>query len=449
MCACLSLNLPGPTATRPPSILTRRVEAANMATHSTTTGPVTANPVYNGTSKTGIANNHPVGNGELVANVWAENSTVGLLLGRSDVFSGYLQPLKLGRVLLTFDPDPFAAGSATYTQELDLATATVVALVRSGTQQLRISIWSDATALGSGADSLHVTVNATEPVVLTATIDRWRTQFVNQTENAISDSARGPCTRTENWGDAKIPLWPDTIINTSEGVLPAGSAGWYYRNTDAQFAYTLDQQMMSGFAGRVQDPLLGRTSGALVAGGTTFNTTSPDGTTIVSTAGTEHMLTIFTNTAITASAGAWLAALKANASAAPTASASRPKHEAWWAAFWRRSWILMAAAAGAPSSGGSKHVPETDTATGTGTGTSVAAGALSQAYDLTRYLTAIQSRGQLPTPHNGGTVCWGWNGTSHDNPDRRPWGGGYWFQNTRHMYYYALGAGYRPFETRH
>jgi hypothetical protein len=33
------------------------------------------------------------------------------------------------------------------------------------------------------------------------------------------------------------------------------------------------------------------------------------------------------------------------------------------------------------------------------------------------------------------------DGKSHADPDLRPWGGGYWFQNTRHMYWYALGAG--------
>jgi hypothetical protein len=36
---------------------------------------------------------------------------------------------------------------------------------------------------------------------------------------------------------------------------------------------------------------------------------------------------------------------------------------------------------------------------------------------------AIQSRGALPMHHNGGTVTWGWNGSSHEDPDYRSWGG--------------------------
>jgi hypothetical protein len=58
-----------------------------------------------------------------------------------------------------------------------------------------------------------------------------------------------------------------------------------------------------------------------------------------------------------------------------------------------------------------------------------------------RYLGAIQSRGNLAVHFNGGTVAWGWTGSSHANPDNRFWGGGYWFQNTRMLYWYMLGSG--------
>lgn len=40
-----------------------------------------------------------------------------------------------------------------------------------------------------------------------------------------------------------------------------------------------------------------------------------------------------------------------------------------------------------------------------------------------------------------GPPCRYRDGKSHANPDARPWGAGYWFQNTRHMYWYALAAG--------
>jgi hypothetical protein len=96
---------------------------------------------------------------------------------------------------------------------------------------------------------------------------------------------------------------------------------------------------------------------------------------------------------------------RAKASVEPDAALAN--HTSWWAAFWKRSWITMSA----PSEGGSNE-------------TAVVARALSEAYTLNRYLVAIQSRGNLPMHHNGGTVTWGWNGSTHSDPDYRSWGGG-------------------------
>ena len=94
----------------------------------------------------GVADNQPVGNGEVVANVWAENGTLALLLGRSDVFSGFVQPLKLGRVLLSFDPDPFAAASASASASAGAtATATATYTETGGAPAVR---WDRASGTG-------------------------------------------------------------------------------------------------------------------------------------------------------------------------------------------------------------------------------------------------------------------------------------------------------------
>jgi hypothetical protein len=56
----------------------------------------------------------PVGNGEVVGNVYVDgtdNGSLAILLGRSDVFTGAVQPLKLGRVRIRFDPNPFSFAS--------------------------------------------------------------------------------------------------------------------------------------------------------------------------------------------------------------------------------------------------------------------------------------------------------------------------------------------------
>jgi hypothetical protein len=381
--------------------------------------PRSPNPSFHQTSRNGVADNQPVGNGEVVANVWAENSTLGLLLGRSDVFSGFAAPLKLGRVLLNFQPNPFEGKRASYSQVLDLRTATVRAVMQNGEGlSVEVAVWSDINGVEGNANSVHVSVNSSHPVVVTARVDLWRTQFVNQSWTG----ARGPC--------GTIPLWPDTIIPLS-AALPDGQVGWFHRNPVSQYVYTLNQQMLGGLANATQDPLLNRTSGALLVGGSTFTTKNE--TAVVAREGLEHELSILTQTAITRSAGEWIAQLRDGASGMAPAAATRGAHEAWWIAFWERSWIVTA-----PAAVGQRQLARAATSVGN---YSAVTAALSRAYDLTRYLTAIQSRGQLPIHHNGGTVTWGWDGKSHADPDERPWGGGYWFQNTRHLYWYTLGAG--------
>ena len=151
-------------------------------------------------------------------------------------------------------------------------------------------------------------VNASSPVVVTARIDLWRTQFVNQTEGDIDDSARGPCDRGDvagwgGWKAIKVPLWADAVVPRS-AALPAGQVGWFHRNRVSQYSYTLRQQMLGALANRTADPLLNRTSGALLVGGGTFTTIN--GSTIGTTSATQHDLTIVTQTAVTETEAAWL-----------------------------------------------------------------------------------------------------------------------------------------------
>lgn len=340
-------------------------------------GPHSPDPRVNQTASNGVADNQPVGNGEVVGDVWAENGTIGLLLGRSDVFSSSTAPLKLGRVFLSFDPDPFVGQNATYMQALELSTATVRASVVSGVGiRVDVTVWSDINSVGQ-TDAIHIAVNASHPVHVSARVDVWRTQLMNTTWQT-----RGPC--------GFVLMWPDTIIPSATSGLPDGQVGWYHRNPASQYTITLQQQMLGAFANRTADPLLNRTSGALLIGTTPFTTVND--TMIRSSApATEHALTIVTQTATTPTAKDWLSMLRQRATAVVPAAEARDAHESWWSDFWQRSWVTITAS-------GAK-VAATDQAV---------AFALSQAYDLTRYLTAIQSRGQLPIHHNGGTVCWGW-----------------------------------------
>ncbi len=103
-----------------------------------------------------------------------------------------------------------------------------------------------------------------------------------------------------------------------------------------------------------------------------------------------------------------------------------PAHQAWWHQFWNRSWINVS---------GDEAAMQT-----------------TQGYVLQRFVTACAGRGAYPIKFNGsiftvdnptlvqsnknsGTVTVG------VNADYRAWGGQYWFQNTRAMYWPRLMAG--------
>jgi alpha-L-fucosidase 2 len=100
--------------------------------------------------------------------------------------------------------------------------------------------------------------------------------------------------------------------------------------------------------------------------------------------------------------------------------AARKKHLDWWQQFWNRSWIYM---------GGDESARKTG-----------------QGYVLQRFIQACMGRGAYPMKFNGGIF----NSDMHyrrDNKDQvksadtRDWGGQYWFQNTRPMYWPMLQCG--------
>ncbi|MGW8257125.1 MAG: DUF5703 domain-containing protein, partial [Thermoguttaceae bacterium] len=129
-------------------------------------------------------------------------------------------------------------------------------------------------------------------------------------------------------------------------------------------------------------------------------------------------LAMFTHTITPANGTEWLAAIEKNAAKVESIEIDklRSAHRKWWDQFWNRSWIR---ASGTP-----------------------AAEAATRAYVLQRFVTAGAGRGQFPIKFNGSifTVDGVYNGVNH-GPDFRRWGGCYWFQNTRLIYWPMLAAG--------
>lgn len=93
---------------------------------------------------------------------------------------------------------------------------------------------------------------------------------------------------------------------------------------------------------------------------------------------------------------------------------TRLDHRLWWRNFWQRSWIYL-------------HGDEQ-------------ADQVTQGYVLQRFVTACAGRGAYPIKFNGSIFVVD-NPAKGENADFRAWGGQYWFQNTRPMYWPRLMAG--------
>ncbi len=143
-----------------------------------------------------------------------------------------------------------------------------------------------------------------------------------------------------------------------------------------------------------------------------------------STAAKTQTVSIYPLTATTATPDEWLALLdKQVVQLEPLKlESARKEHQAWWDQFWHRSWVYVTGDNGAT--------------------------AVTRGYVLQRFVTACAGRGAYPIKFNGSlfvvdapAATQGNNRTRAMPADQRTWGGQYWFQNTRAMYWPRLEAG--------
>ena len=381
------------------------VGMTNATATATTASPVSRNDVTWTTAGHDENDSMPIGNGDLAANVWTESGgDVVLLVSKADAWSELNKLLKLGRIRIRLTPNPFRDGGS-FEQSLRLEDATIE--IRCGGNTIRV--WVDANH-----PVLHVTARLKQPTTLTATVELWRTQ-------AHPYDTPSP----DKGGSFGLGKHPIPLDFTADTVFPArsGRLAWAHFNTTSLYPLVLRQQHLESLASRFPDPLLHRSSGAALSGPGLV--TDGDRQLKSIQPGIElHLDLTALTTTHTDSPGAWYAQLasllerESRFSPAP----ARAAHERWWRDFWERSWIRVS-------------------------GTS-AAEKVSQGFAMQRYMMAASSRGAFPTKYNGGLFTVG-----HDmppdvestprnhNPDFRSWGGSYWNQNNRLLYWPLIPTG--------
>ena len=190
----------------------------------------------------------PIGNGDVAANVWAEqNGDIVLLLSKADAWTALNKPVKLGRVRVKLSPNPFV-GAAEFSQSLHLEDATVE--IKSGENVLRI--WVDANH-----PVLHVTAQMDAPTTMRASVELWRTKTHPYDEPSPDKGG------LFGLGNHAIPLNFE-----ADTVLPAGPAQvtWFHFNKASIYPIVLQQEHLDSVAHKYPDPLLHRCFGAALTG---------------------------------------------------------------------------------------------------------------------------------------------------------------------------------------
>ena len=342
----------------------------------------------------------PLGNGDIGLNVWVEGGGDLLCyLSKTDAWSENVRPLKLGRVRIRLSPNPFLAG-APFAQTLRLRQGEIEIRAGAAPAEVVARIWVDANQ-----PLVRVEVEGNGPVGLTVTLESWRTE-----PRTLSGRELHSAYGAED-GPKPVVVMPDTILPASDNRIV-----WFHRNAESIWPDTMTLQGMPSWAQCASDPLLNRTFGGVIKGEGLVS----DGPSALrsSESRSHHLVSIYVLTAQTPTPEEWLRAMDSLMARVENTDIqqARTLHHKWWNDFWNRSWIRVTGAEDAE--------------------------VVTRGYILQRFITACAGRGAYPVKFNGSifTVDAREPEENYD-ADYRRWGGPYWFQNTRLIYWPLLASG--------
>ena len=373
-----------------------KLEACNVVWESPSQGP---------------SGSMPLGNGDVALNVWVEEGGDLLFyISKADAWDAYCRLIKLGRVRVKLEPNPFAAGQP-FRQELRLRQGEIAVTAGAGDSAVTVRVWVDANR-----PVIHVETDSESPFTMQAGFETWRT-----TDRQIDpDEASG----TDGMSENEPPIsYADTILDGQKDRVV-----WFHRNTASIYPETLKHQDLGQLVGAFEDPLLTRTFGGMLKG---EGFRSKDRQTLASAPGARHGFEVHVLTTLNETPEKWLAKLEQGAAAADAVplEKAREDHHAWWGSFWDRSWIYASG-------------PVSDKVLKGASVKMATAADVTRGYALQRFINACAGRGAYPIKFNGSLFCVDATekGKTFD-ADYRRWAGAYWFQNTRLPYWSMVYAG--------
>jgi hypothetical protein len=343
------------------------------------------------------ADSLPVGNGDIAANVWTdEDGNVLLYLAKSDAWDPLSRLIKVGKLRIRLKPGLLGGGA--FEQRLNLEDASIT--ITNGRTNVRL--WCDAHW-----PRLVVEVTGEKSVDVRVEVDDWREQPRELQEREVHVLGVDPAKTYTNQPEILLPQFKEAVV-------------WYQRNESSIWADTLDTQGLGDFKAESADPLIGRTFGGYLSG-ENFKRRGKSAL-VMDRKAPSAVFSVTLLTRQTATIDAWVDELAtlADPTGLPSLSDAWRDHTAWWREFWSRSHI---------------HAAKRDTDWCNPEN-------ITEHVKWHRFMTACTGRGAYPAKFNGClfTADWGVPGEAYD-ADYRRWGGGYWWQNTRLIYWTMLANG--------
>jgi len=341
----------------------------------------------------------PIGNGEVGANVWVEQSgDILFYISRTDSWSETGELFKLGRVRVSITPS-ITAGED-FVQVLNMGKG----LIRISGNGTSLDFFIDA-----GNDVIYLTGKSGNPVDVRLSAEVWRDREFEITPEIAREQYRSISGFSE--GSVRFGAYPDRIVSGEKDITV------FHHNCESSYEYTLRLEKLQPENRAAHDPFLDRCFGFSAA----MEGAEKQSDLVLEASATKNIdIRIATLTGVYKDGEGWTEDMaEVRATAAP-AKAARRRTARFWRKFWNRSYI---------------EVSTPDVVTGE---------RINAAYVNQRWIQACGGRGNYPIKFNGTIFTVDSRYTSPDtdfNPDFRRWGGDFWWQNTRLPYYPMLKSG--------
>lgn len=360
----------------------------------------------------------PLGNGELAVSLWVEqDGDLQFYLARSDTLTELDRNVKLGKVRVSLEPNPFESGLP-FRQELQLSEG-CISIDAGGSRTATLTIF-----VGSESPSVFVKGEFAQPTRVSAKFETWRSGWSKPAEF-----------------DGNVRESADVVIVGDEETV------FYHQNAETVVPFLTKLQGLGQVPEVVPDTLTGRIFGGCLH----CDAQGP----------TDHFtLSVTTHSAQVDGPDTWLSQLRELVVSAGSLERALTRTRTWWNNYWQQSWIFVHGdkvipAKVLPSLAEVAKEPRDPLPRETVSG-------VTRAYVLTKFMTRACSLGSFPIYYNGmlfnlmpgggehlsiqhfGTVFTSQpkgEPTLELNPDERSWCIEQLWQNLRLPYYSMLARG--------